>query len=292
MKNQARYVLGLDLGAGSVGWAAVGIKDGKLREVLRAGARVFEAGMEGDIPSGRAESRNKNRRDARQMRRQTDRRRRRLANVFRILQEAGLLPPGDRATLLPDFDRTLYAKYKEVLACAGRPVEALAHVLPYWLRARALDEKLDAHELGRALYHLAQRRGFLSNRKAQKKKEEDEGKVKSGITDLEKSIEQAGTRTLGEYFAGLDPQQARIRNRYTSRAMYESEFRAIWAAQKPHHPDLLTGELESRVHKAMFYQRPLKSAAGLVGRCELEDDQRRAPWALCAAQRFSMMVIV
>ena len=37
---------------------------------------------------------------------------------------------------------------------------------PYELRAAALDRPLEPHALGRALFHLDQRRGFKSNRKA------------------------------------------------------------------------------------------------------------------------------
>jgi len=277
MEKPREYILGLDLGAKSIGWAAVALKGRKPCGLIAAGVRVFDAGMEGDIASGNAESRNAERRDARQLRRQTDRRRRRIKNVFRILQEARLLPPG---------------KPREVLEVKkGEIPSSLAHVFPYRLRARALDEKLEPYELGRALYHLAHRRGFLSNRKA-RKKDEDEGVVKKGIAELDEKMRSAGARTLGEYFAGLDPQTERIRNRYTSRAQYELEFEAIWDAQQKHYPALLTDELKNRLGKAIFYQRPLKSVAGLIGRCALEEDRRRAPWAICAAQRFRMHQMV
>src|SRR3546814_4754993 len=42
---------------------------------------------------------------------------------------------------------------------------------PYPLRARALDERLEPYEIGRALFHLNQRRGFLSNRKAERRQD-------------------------------------------------------------------------------------------------------------------------
>jgi CRISPR-associated endonuclease Csn1 len=52
------FVLGIDLGSNSLGWAMIGLEDGQPAKLLRAGVRVFEAGMEGDIESGREESRN------------------------------------------------------------------------------------------------------------------------------------------------------------------------------------------------------------------------------------------
>ncbi len=100
--------------------------------------------------------------------------------------------------------------------------------------------------LGRAIYHLAQRRGFLSNRKAQAKDEEEEGKVKEGISELAKKIEESGSRTLGEYFSKLDPEEERIRGRWTSRQMYKDELAKILSAQRKYYPDILTQD--SRQH--------------------------------------------
>ncbi len=47
---------------------------------------------------------------------------------------------------------------------------------PYALRALGLTEKLSLHELGRALFHINQRRGFKSNRKMDAKSNEG-GKI-------------------------------------------------------------------------------------------------------------------
>src|SRR5690606_41494064 len=51
-------------------------------------------------------------------------------------------------------------------------VQGAADKLPYVLRAAALDHPLEPHELGRALYHLAQRRGFQSNRRSPRRDDE------------------------------------------------------------------------------------------------------------------------
>ncbi|HEV2176446.1 MAG TPA: hypothetical protein VGW33_04485 [Terriglobia bacterium] len=68
------FVLGLDLGTNSLGWAMIGLDEGKPARLIRCGARVFDAGMEGDIASGREESRNLKRRQMRLQRRQIGRR--------------------------------------------------------------------------------------------------------------------------------------------------------------------------------------------------------------------------
>ena len=287
-------ILGLDLGANSIGWAMLDYEDGEPQAIVQSGVRVFEAGMEGDLESGKEESRGKKRRDARQVRRQTERRARRHKRLANVLQQACLLPEGDLESgeKRHQFFQALDKQLREGSGCADAAAEvALAHVFPYWLRARALDAKLEPYALGRALYHLGQRRGFLSNRKVPDK-DEDKSTVKKDINELQRLMKQADARTLGEYFAGLDPSDPkarRIRQRWTGRQMYVDEFEAIWAAQAEHHPDILTEVLRAKVSSAMFDQRPLKSQKHLIGRCELEFGRHRAPMALLDAQRFRLL---
>ena len=182
----------------------------------------------------------------------------------------------------------------------SRDDAAFAQMPLYLLRKRALDHPLDAFELGRVLFHLIQRRGFKSNRKETKKsakENEDQGQVKADIHSLELEIQAAGARTLGEYFAGLDPHNPaqKVRRRWTARKMFETEFKAIWAAQTPYHPSILTPELHDRISYLLFFQRPIAGQKHLIGTCELErgdathPPKRRAPWAAMAAQRFRIL---
>lgn len=283
-------ILGLDIGANSIGWCLVETIDAKPTKIVTAGVRCFDAGVEGDIGKGREESRNAKRRQARQTRRQTWRRQRRQAHLFRALQKAGLLPHTDSVTpqsihdCLLGIDRTLRA----VLTADDHIGQ---QVFLYRLRARAASERIEPHELGRAIYHLAQRRGFLSNRKAAAKEGEEAGQVRTGIATLEQAICDAKALTLGAYFALLDPDDERIRSRWTSRKMYEDEFDAIWRQQARHHP-LLTSDLEREVRGAIFRQRPLKSQSDKIGRCELEPTCKRAPIALLSSQRFRLLQTV
>jgi len=296
MKNSLlpeEHVLGLDIGANSVGWALVAVKDGQPMRLVRAGVRVFAAGVEGDIgaiESGRDVSRAVARREARLRRRMLERRRRRLNKLAMLLQQGGLLPPGDissaaaRMTFFADLDRSLFPQDLR---------RSHPHVLPYRLRARALDEKLSPCEIGRALYHLAQRRGFLPAGRVKagrggEEEQKEQGQVEKGIGKLEERMRESGARTLGEYLSGLDPDEQRIRGpgHWTARGMFEDEFEKVWAAQTPRYPEILTEELKKRVHRAIFFQRPLKTQRHLVGECELEPGRKRAPIALPSAQRF------
>jgi CRISPR-associated endonuclease Csn1 len=209
MSTDKGIVLGVDLGANSIGTALI---DWSKQEILFTGVRIFKAGID-NLDEAKEASRAVARRSSRLTRRQTDRRRRRQAKIYRLLQQAGLLPPGERGGAeFQALDRRLTAKYGH------------AEKMPYHLRAKALDGPLDALEIGRALYHLAQRRGFLSNRKAGGKADEEQGKVKGGITELTNKMMAAGARTVGQYFGlHVDTREERIRSRYTHRSMYQAE---------------------------------------------------------------------
>lgn len=293
-----QYILGIDLGTNSLGWAVIGLIDGEPASLVRCGVRVFEAGMDESKGLGREESRNKARRDARLQRRQTWRRARRLKKVFNLLRRFGLLPEGDARTpearqdLLNELDRRILASawFAEKRA-SGRYPEP-DQTMPYILRAAALDEPLEPRFLGRALYHLAQRRGFLSNRKAAARKGDDEGAVKEGIAELREGMARESSRTLGEYLSRLAPSVARIRKRWTARDMYEKEFDAIWSAQSAHHSEVLTEARRKELRRALFFQRPLWFDPKSVGRCELEPAHRRAPAYLLEAQRFRLLQTV
>lgn len=306
--STARYVLGLDLGVASVGWALIRFKGKKPVAIEDAGSRIFECAMtndKGEIQQGKEESKNKARRDKRLIRRQLDRRARKQRDLARILQAQGLLPPADlsnsqaRHEYLVDLDQKLADRHHDAIPEQDR--HRFHNTLPYWLRARALRKPLTTDELGRVFYHLGQRRGFKSNRKTDRD-DDEKSKVYSGISELDQLISDADCETLGEYFATLDPtdpETRKIRKRYTHRDMYLKEFERIWTAQQPHHPEILTPEFKKTLHKRIFFQRKLKSAKHLRGLCEfeceargMEKDRPRAPWALELAQKFRCLQTV
>src|SRR5579875_1476366 len=202
------------------------------------------------------------------------------------------ITPEQRQDLLNQLDRRILSSaWFQTKVNSGAFPEP-EHTMPYILRAAALDEPLEPHMFGRALDHLGQRRGFLSNRKQAPKKNDDEGAVKEGIAELRKAMQTSGARTLGEYFSRLNPSTERIRRRWTSRDMYEKEFNAIWDAQAPHHADLLTPERKKQIYDTIFFQRPLWLDPGTVGNCELEPGEKRAPAYLLVSQRFRLLQTV
>jgi CRISPR-associated endonuclease Csn1 len=296
LEDSERFLLGLDLGSASLGWALVALDEhGSPSGLIRAGVRIFEPGVDGtaaEIAEGKDQSKAVDRRTARLHRRQLRRRAARQRDLFKLLQSRNLLPltetggganPEQRHGLMNALDVELAKKY----GSAG-----FGQLPLYCLRKRALDHPLERFELGRVLFHLSQRRGFLSNRKEVKKnskEDEDPGKVKTDIESLWKEMAEAGARTLGEYLSGLDPHVGKVRRRWTARKMFQDEFAKIWEAQQPHHPEILTGDLRDKIAHLLFFQRPIAKNEHLIGKCELENGQRRAPWALMPAQRFRIL---
>ncbi len=166
----------------------------------------------------------------------------------------------------------------------------------YYLRFLAVQQQLEPFALGRVLYHLGQRRGFLSNRRGQKQDDEEKGKVKQGIAEIRQEMSRLGARTLGEYFVKIDPVVKRIRGRWTARDMYEQEFYTIIEYQSQYYPDILNDKNIKQVFHSIFYQRPLKSQKDKIGFCQFEciargavRNRRRAPWVILKAQRFRLL---
>ena len=257
----AAYTLGLDIGSKSIGWAL--LDKGQRPSIVDIGVRVFPEGVDRDT-KGLEKSKSQTRREARGSRRTHQRGNLRKKQLMTTLQRTGLLPAGE-AELLSLFQRN-----------------------PYALRKRGLDERLEPFEFGRVLYHLIQRRGFKSNRKSAKAKED--GVVIKEANGLQAEMEKRGSRTIGEYFGGLDPEQQRIRGRYTFRSMYEKEFDLLWEKQSQYYPEVLTEEIRKRIRdEIIFSQRPLRWDPETIGDCELEPGEKRCRRGDWYARRFRLL---
>lgn len=282
------YLLSLDLGIASIGWALLGLDaQNRPNSIIRIGTHLFDTGStEREFKQGKDEPPAKPRRDARQLRKMIWRRARRKRKLLRHLQRCNLLPCGDIAT-----PAAIDAYIKAIDADLARTWNAgITHrehqLMPYRIRAAGLDRTLSPVEFGRSLYHLAQRRGFLSNRKS-KEKPEEKSAVKQGISDLANEMAAKGSRTLGEYFASIDPEQVKLRRRWTARSMYQHEFDELWRRQAPALG--LSDDHRASIQEAIFHQRPLKPMDHLIGRCRYLPRHRRAPVACRLFQRFRLL---
>jgi len=179
--------------------------------------------------------------------------------------------------------------------------KALEALDPYELRTRGLDMRLEPHHLGRALFHLNQRRGFKSSRKTLSD-EKESGLIDAGINKLRDAMHVGRHRTVGEYLWSRHTrrnelgqvQAVRVRLQgtgkdehyqfYPHRTLIEEEFDRLWRKQVEFHPDLLTSDAKTQLKHIVFFQRPLKPV--VPGRCTLDPTERRAPLALPVVQRF------
>ena len=149
------FILGLDLGTNSIGWATIGCDENVIpTHLLDANSRIFLAMIEADTKVPK----NKQRRDKRLARRQVKRYKERRDKLLEILISHRLLPgefqqPSDWPCLLTRIGNLPDGELKTFLASN-----------PFLLRAEALERDLTKHELGRVLMHLTKRRGYKSNR--------------------------------------------------------------------------------------------------------------------------------
>jgi CRISPR-associated endonuclease Csn1 len=177
-------ILGLDLGTNSVGWAVVETSDNKDFRLLKKGVRIFsEANTAKDRTAKRG------------IRRLYFRRRLRKIETLKILSEFGYCPTISTEEL---NNWRKYKKYpienKDLINWLstdnfGSKEERKQQIKnPYYYRFKAVKQPISKYEVGRAIYHLAQRRGFLSNSLSQ---ESDElivlftNKIKEKIEELE-----------------------------------------------------------------------------------------------------------
>lgn len=173
-------ILGIDTGTNSLGWAIVEKEDGRTRLVAK-GTNIFSEGVK--IEKGIESSKAAERTEHRSVRKHYWRRKVRKIRLLTILSENHLCPPLTKSSLREWRLKKVYPDNE--LFMEWQRTEDKANVNPYKFRFICLTQKLDLTDLtqryilGRALYHLNQRRGFLSNRKDTTK--ESEGAVKEGI---------------------------------------------------------------------------------------------------------------
>jgi CRISPR-associated endonuclease Csn1 len=266
-----KYRLGLDLGTNSIGWCAYRLDENdEPASILRMGVRIFSDGRNAKSLQSLAADR----RLARQMRRRRDRWLKRMRRMRDGLLAAGLWPTeeGER--------------------------QALKGLDPYELRRRALDAPLTPHEIGRAIYHLARRRGFRSSRKERRDadQQKDAGLITKAVQRLREQCQAAGARTVGEYLAMLHAERKTVRARrtadgeyvlYLQRAMVSEEFDILWESQHRHHPELLTASARETLRDTLLFQRPLKPVK--PGRCPFERHEDREPLASPLQQQFRIL---
>lgn len=256
------YLLSLDVGETSLGWALFNLKDGEIFDLENMGVRIFPDGRDDQSKEPLAVAR----RTARGASRNLDRKHERKAKLMEFLIENKLLPENEEER------------------------KKLEKLNPYKLRAEAAEKEIPLYELGRALFHICQRRGFKSNRKADKGND-DKSLMKVAAKELQEKITANDCNTLGQYLYKMQQesihnnlrvnvQKIKGKNNYNlfpTREMYEKELDIIFSKQK------LSLELQKQIKDIILFQRNLKPQK--VGLCIFESNEKRAPKASVAFQK-------
>ncbi len=304
-----KYRIGLDVGTNSLGWSVLELDNkGEVIGIKVAGSRIFSDGRRTTATASTTLA--AERREARSARRRRDRYIQRRTHLSNALTEAGLFPKDTairqalqklnplelRARLLAESaadvladikTRTHKSKYTEI---NGEPTaDAIA-------ASRA--DMQPQYLIGRALFHLNQRRGFRSNRK--ERTNETTTKIDTAINDTQQQMINGDMQTFGQLLWSLnknhEPSRARARaksgaivdsngqvdhyDRYASRRMLKDEFNKIWDAQAKNFSQQMADKENFRT--IIFDQRPLK--APHPGMCMYMNDEPRGAKALPSIQ--------
>ena len=283
-------ILGIDTGTNSLGWAIVE-KQADEYHLLDKGVNIFQEGVK--IEKGIESSKAAERTAHKAARVRNYRIKLRKIRLLRILSDAHLCPPLSKVELSAWRLKKEYPKNE--LFMQWQSTDDESEKTPYAYRHKCLHDCLDfssvtdRYILGRAFYHMIQRRGFLSNRKDQSG--DDTGMVKESISNLTQEMHDAGYEYLGDYFYSLYNKGEKIRNHYTARnEHYLAEFKAI--CEKQELDKNLGHEVVHQIEKAIFDQRPLKSQKGQVGKCVFEKNKTRCPSSHPMFEEFRMLSFI
>jgi len=256
------YRLGIDVGVASLGVAILELDPDAKDEAGEQSFRIA-GGVARTYPLPEGAS---IRREKRAMRRNINRRKRRLDRLAELLAEKGL---GYRRKTVP----------KSVLDLS-----------PIKLRAQASREKIDLRHLSRVFVHMARHRGSSAFQESNIKDDNESRQTAAGIASLRQEMKAKGFSTYGQYLRWREKQDLPTRinqNKmadsgggyafYPSREMLREEFETIWEKQAAFYPEDLTPELKKTVSDELFFQRAV--TAPPPGRCPYFTDEFRLPRA-------------
>ena len=252
-ENQKNYILGIDVGTNSVGWAVVncdiqhngnakGIYSGyEPTELVALNSRIFQESVNAKTRVPKNQTR-REKRGERNRRHYYKKRRTKLTN---LLIQQGFIPSDysdSPASVLNYIDKNFAeVQLGKQWSSDWSDVEKY-YCSPYAIRYYATRECLTKHQLGRLLLHLQRRRGYFSNRGAkyielvkylnlsvpEDDKSSSDGKILTGNETL---WEQLGDNALGDFIwnkvlaTGHSPM--RITNHYIDKEKFRKDGTSI-----------------------------------------------------------------
>lgn len=273
-----KKTLGIDIGTNSLGWGIV--QDDEIKD---CGVLVFDQGIPVEKGVEAAQSPAAERTAFRAARRLKYRRRLRKYHTLKLLIEHGMCP-----LTLPELQGWIRkGQFPIDNADFIGWLNSSKEKNPYYFRAQAAVRPLLPMELGRALFHIAIRRGFKSSRKDQSTNEKETGELKQQISALKALLNERNI-TLGQYLYELFSKDEKIRGKEKCGRVehYIPEFNKICEVQQ------IPVELKKKLHDALFIQRPLRSQKHLAGKCPLEKKYTRCLISHPLFERFRMLSFI
>jgi CRISPR-associated protein, csn1 family len=277
-----RYSLGLDIGTSSVGWAVLDLDKERIHDL---GVRIFERPEVPKTGKSLAEPR----RIARSARHRLRRRRQRLNYLKRFFIDNNLISEGRISDILSPTHPKKW-----------RPIYD-----PYTLRIKGLNEKLSPEELFVALYHIAKRRGYKSNRISIEEQDVEGSQVLSAISENKLLLEKYKTKSVAKVLTLDEKFKNNKRNKTSTyknsfvRKNFEDEVMLLLESQKkfglklPYEKiqTLLYGNVKNGNYNGIFSQRPFMTRElieKMRGNCEFEPEKPRAPKASYSFELFRL----
>lgn len=265
------YSLGLDIGTTSCGWSVINLDKKRIEDL---GVRIFEGAENPKNGHSLAEPR----REKRGMRKRLHRRRIRLNFLKQFFIQQKILSNQQIESLL--------APHKN-------------QIDPYAVREKALSEKITPEELFIALYHIAKRRGYKSNSRAESSGDADENKkTLSAITANQVFLKEY--QTVGEALNHAEKFKSHKRNKpndYSNsfaRADFEDEIKKILNKQSEFYPVLNEEKIQELLYSENFgvlFQRRFMTPElieKMRGKCQFEKDKPRAQRASYSFELFRL----
>ena len=317
-------ILGLDLGTSSIGTCIRNIDLGNnlIDQLEYFSSDIFKSGVGEE--KGKEYSFAADRTKHRQSRRLYETRRRRLWATLAVLIKYDYCPLSEdslKRWKTYDKEKQLYRKYpiddelfQQWIKLDFNGDGIPDYSSPYQLRRELINQQLDfnqvenRYKLGRALYHIAQRRGFKSSKGETIASQENENisddiaevmkKSETKLSgDLVQYMKDKQIRTVGEAFAYLEDEGIRVRNsQYKAvQSQYEEEIALIFDFQNGLSKDSdFFRRIISRKkgEGTIFYRKPLRSQKGLVGKCTLEPNKARCPISHPSFEKFRAWSVI
>jgi CRISPR-associated endonuclease Csn1 len=213
-----KRILGLDLGTTSIGWAYVkeAENDNEVSSVERLGVRVIPLTTDEQInfEKGKPLTTNADRTLKRGARRNLNRYQLRRDHLISVLKSANLITDESRLTEIGN-DKT-HETWK--------------------IRAKAVTEQIEKHELARVFLAINKKRGYKSSRKA---KNEEEGQAIDAM-GIAKRLYDEGLTPGQLAYQLLEHGKTVLPDFY--RSDLQSEFDRVWEQQKKFYPEILTDD--------------------------------------------------